>query len=414
MVEDTAIQRRNLAQRIREAEARGQRKGLAQRIRESGGETRAMLMASGEKLTSSSLVHPVEPQEEKTPTTASPPAPSEEPDAKSDQAGIRGAGHQATDEQTGAVVGVSNAMTTESKATTEETGIAADRPGVEETTGTLWERVSTWVKKSASGMTSYVRHALKPDDGTASGGLVLRAFGSLKLSNIKGKILSPFSSDSHHIHYSDGEALKSMIRRKYRYAEVHRLREKLTHELHEKGQKTLVITSPHDGTGNTFLAAVLAINAASFSEMEVLIVDTNMRWLDLHKAFDLDQSRGFTDVIKGILPWEEVIKPTEFDQLKVMTAGEYDNELARHLSGPKIEALVDQLKEAFDFVVFDTSPVLRENRNNVDPSLLSTICDELILTVQGKKTTKAELEEAYAAITQAGGDVDGVVYNRLF
>ena len=373
MAEDITKQRRNLAQRIKEGVAGAPRKGLAQRIRESELGALGDLGEPEMKVSDSALDHPSESEGKEI----SPPAPSPEP------------------------------TPSESADMTE---IIADTSVVEVASISPWKKILTWPKASIVTLASLVK-----DGKTLPKGILKRAWGYLVNSNLKGKIFGSFSTDSHHIRSSDVEALKSSARKKFRYAEVHRLRERITNDLQEKNQKTLVITSPHDGTGNTFLVAALALNAASFSDMNVLIVDTNMRFPQLHSAFDLDQNNGFADVIKGAVPWDTVIKDTtDSDRLKVMTAGEFDFDLAKYLNRPSIESLINEMIEKYDFIIFDTSPVLEENRNNVDPALLSTICHKILVGIQGKKTTKAELDEALTAITKGGGRVDGIVYNKQF
>ena len=379
MTEDITGRRRNLAQRIKEGVAGAPRKGLAQRIRESELRTQANLI---EAETEQPDPPPVRPSESGSrdispPTPLPPPVPTPSESA-------------------------------------DRTEITADTSEVEVVSISPWRKIFAWAKTKIAEIVSALKAGYTVDDKTATKGVFRRIYGYLAYSSLKKKILASFSADSHHIRFSDVEALRSSTRKKFRYAEVHRLRERITNELQEKNQSTLVITSPHDGTGNTFLVTVLALNAARFSDMEVLVVDTNMRFQQLHDAFGLDQNNGFTDVIKGAVPWEEVIKDTDDDQLKVMTAGEFDFELARHLNRHNIESLIIKMKEKFDFIIFDTSPVLEENRNNVDPALLSTICDKILVGIQGKKTTKAELDEAFTALTKGGGRVDGIVYNRQF
>lgn len=72
------------------------------------------------------------------------------------------------------------------------------------------------------------------------------------------------------------------------------------------------------------------------------------------------------------------------------------------------------MKKDFDLILLDTSPILSQNRNNVDPALLSIVCDKVLIEIQGKKTTKNQLDEAFTAITQGGGKVDGIIYNQQF
>ncbi len=61
-----------------------------------------------------------------------------------------------------------------------------------------------------------------------------------------------------------------------------------------------------------------------------------------------------------------------------------------------------------------TSPLLNQNKNNVDPVFLSLTCDMVIMVVQDKVTTTDQLTAAVGNITRDGGTVDGVVYNHQF
>jgi tyrosine-protein kinase Etk/Wzc len=200
----------------------------------------------------------------------------------------------------------------------------------------------------------------------------------------------------------------------YNYAEIHRIRESIVTALQEKNKKTVLITSPHDDAGNTFLISLLGFNIASFSNLRVLLVDLNMRRSELHLPFGLKMEKGFTEVASGLLNWKETIKDTKLLGLKIMTAGQTNGDLYRFLNHTLLDGMIQKMKEDFDLILFDTSPVLAWNRNNVDPVLLSVICDMVIIVVQDKKTPKNELRDAIVAITQGGGTIKGIIYNRQF
>jgi len=200
----------------------------------------------------------------------------------------------------------------------------------------------------------------------------------------------------------------------YNYAEIHRIRESIVTALQEKNQRTLLITSPHDDAGNTFLISLLGFNMASFSKLRVLLVDLNLRRPELHLPFGLRMEKGFTEVATGSLEWKETIKDTKLLRLKIMTAGQTNGNLYHFLNHTLLDGMIQKMKEDFDLILFDTSPVLAWNKNNVDPVLLSVICDMVIIVVQDKKTPKNELRDAVVAITQGGGPIKGIIYNRQF
>ena len=213
---------------------------------------------------------------------------------------------------------------------------------------------------------------------------------------------------------TDDFTLKSLLSRAYRYAEINRLREKLVSTLQKRNQKTLQVSSPHDDSGNTLLVSVLGYSTAFFDSIRVLLVDMNMRRPQLHLPFGLKQEKGFSDIASETMTWQEAVKDTGLAELKIITAGKPDEQLSFFLNRPFIKKIIHEAKEAYDLVIFDTSPVLIQNRNNVDPVHLSLLSDMVILIIQDQITSKSDMEAAVAAITKGGGNIYGIVNNHQF
>ena len=209
-------------------------------------------------------------------------------------------------------------------------------------------------------------------------------------------------------------ALAGRLRNGYVYSEINRIRENLVVAVEKENRKTVVFVSPHDDAGTTFLLTLLGLNIANFTSMNTLLVDLNMRRPQLHIPFNLDYKNGFSEIAAGSLKWEDAIKDTGFSGLKILTGGRRSNELYLTITPSLIENIVEGMKKDFDLVLFDTSPLLVQNRNNVDPVFLGQTCDMVIMVVQDKVTTTEQLTEAVTAITRDGGTVDGVVYNHQF
>jgi Mrp family chromosome partitioning ATPase len=198
------------------------------------------------------------------------------------------------------------------------------------------------------------------------------------------------------------------------YSEINRIRENIVNELEKTNEKTLVFITPHDDAGNTFLISLLGFNIAYFTKMKTLLVDLNMRRPQLHIPFELERERGFTEVVSGSLSWQDAVKDTGFSELKVITAGSWDNELYLKMTPDFMENMFKEMKAEYDLILMDSSPVLNKNRNNVDPVFLSFTCDMVVMVVQDKRTTSEQITESVEAITRDGGKIDGIVYNRQF
>ena len=204
------------------------------------------------------------------------------------------------------------------------------------------------------------------------------------------------------------------VEKAYNYVEIHRIRESMVDMLQEHKQKTVMIAGPHDDAGNTFLVSALGINTANFSNLKTLLIDLNLRRPQLNIPFGLKMEKGFSEVATGLVDWKSVIKNTELAGLKMITAGKLNSELFRFLNRSLLEGLIDEVKSHFDFIIIDTSPLLIHNKNNVDPSLLSLICDMVVIVVQDKKTTKSDLENAINAIPEGSKKISGIVFNHQF
>jgi len=227
---------------------------------------------------------------------------------------------------------------------------------------------------------------------------------------VRQKAIPTTPADSSEI----GAPLRSKLSKAYRYAEINRIRENVVNALQVNKQKTVMVTSPHDDAGNTFLVSVLGFNAAFFTSMSVILIDLNMRHPFLHKAFGLTLAGGFNEIAMDLMDWRDAIKDTGLAELKVITAGEPSSELSFFLNRAFIKNMIKDIRTEFDLILIDTSPVLISNINNVDPVYLSTICDMVVLIVQDKMTSKSMLMDAVDTIKDGGGDVDAIVYNRQF
>lgn len=203
-----------------------------------------------------------------------------------------------------------------------------------------------------------------------------------------------------------------IIEKAYHYAELTQIREKVFAGLEQSNGNTLLIASPHDNTGSSLLATALGYNAACSCQKRVLLIDCNMRRAGLHSFFKLPHSYGFTELIQNNLPWQAVIKETGVQYLQMITAGTPCNNFSEYLHYSHIPNLVEEIRNQFDLIIFDTSPVLTPNRNNVNLVSLTSVADYFLLIIKKSGTTKDHLKEAQNVIEAGNGKIDGIVLNE--
>ena len=173
-----------------------------------------------------------------------------------------------------------------------------------------------------------------------------------------------------------------------------------------------MVASPHDDAGNTFSVSVLGCNIVRFSALRVLLVDLNMRRPQLHLSFGLDIGKGFSAVASGLLPWREALVDTNLKGLLIMPAGRVDMDFSHLMTRSFLDDLIQEMRDEFDLILFDTSPLLVQNRGNIDPVLLSLICDSVVIVIRDKMTTRSELVQAIDAIPEGTKKIMGILYNH--
>jgi len=206
--------------------------------------------------------------------------------------------------------------------------------------------------------------------------------------------------------------INPIIEKAYLYAELTQIREKVFSSLEQSGGNTLLVASPHDNTGSSLLTAALGYNAACSCQKRVLLIDCNMRRAGLHELFDLPQSYGFTELIRDDIPWQAVVKKTGIENLSVITAGESCGNFSDYIRYSHIPELLQEIRHHYDLIIFDTSPVLAPNRNNVNIVSLTSEVDYFLLITKQSGTTKDDLKETKNVIEAGNGRIDGIVLNE--
>jgi tyrosine-protein kinase Etk/Wzc len=177
----------------------------------------------------------------------------------------------------------------------------------------------------------------------------------------------------------------------------------------DEAPRTILVTSPDPGEGKTTTVCNLAVSIAQ-SAREVLLVDTDLRRPDVHSVFDLGLRPGLSEVLSGKIGYEQAVQATPVPNLHVMSCGTIPPNPAELLGSADMRFLIEQqLRERYEIVLFDSSPVLAVT----DASVLSTLMDCVIVVVSAGKTALASLERAVESLKAVGVEPTGVVLNNF-
>jgi capsular exopolysaccharide synthesis family protein len=175
----------------------------------------------------------------------------------------------------------------------------------------------------------------------------------------------------------------------------------------ERPLRTLVVTSPGFGEGKSTVAANLAASFAQ-SGHSVILVDGDLRKPVQLEIMGVDNRTGLTTLLLGDDSLATLLKPTEVDGLRVLPSGPVPPNPTELLDSAAMRALMDELGEHADVVIFDSSPASIVT----DASILGSLADGVLLVAGGGITSRDSLADAGESLKQARARTLGVVLNR--
>lgn len=173
--------------------------------------------------------------------------------------------------------------------------------------------------------------------------------------------------------------------------------------------RTLVVTSSDSGEGKTTTAANLGFAMAADGRT-VILVDTDLRRPTLHTLLELPTVPGLTDVLLGQAQLDDVLlEHDEMPGLMALTCGSTPPNPSELLGSRTFRALVEQLREKADLVIFDSPPVLAA----ADAQILASQMDGTVLVLEAGETRKAAAARTLALLRQARANLLGIAYNKM-
>lgn len=177
---------------------------------------------------------------------------------------------------------------------------------------------------------------------------------------------------------------------------------------HDKA-KTLLITSPGPLEGKTTLVSNLGV-AMAHAGQKTLIIDADLRKPMQQRVFAMTEAgKGFTDVLAGEAGLEEAIRATEVEGLDVLASGKNVHNPSELLNGGAVARLLEQLRERYDRILVDSSPV----GIVTDAQILANLCDLTLLVLRVKRSSRIVTQRARDALMTVGASLAGVVVNDV-
>lgn len=170
----------------------------------------------------------------------------------------------------------------------------------------------------------------------------------------------------------------------------------------------LGVISPRPGEGRTTVSLGLAGALAEiYSRVVMVEMETDEVAPTLCMEMNLGISKGLRDYLSEDVALEDVLLPTDKENLWFLPAGPVSHQASRLDATSRTRELLNRLSEDFDVVVVDLPPVLTSEEA---PALLAAM-DGVVLVVNAGSTTTDDVNRALELC--ASVPVRGVLLNKL-
>ena len=174
--------------------------------------------------------------------------------------------------------------------------------------------------------------------------------------------------------------------------------------------KTILISSANPGEGKTFSACSLAGILAQESGKKVLLIDADLRRPSATTILGIRQQDvpyNIVTVLRGRSNVEESVVRCEDLNLYFLPAGPATANPGELLSSARLEPVLRQCTDLFDWIIIDTPPILAA----ADVNMMTRFCDAILMVVQSGKTPLKMIKDS---IKRVGHDhICGVIMNRV-
>jgi capsular exopolysaccharide synthesis family protein len=174
------------------------------------------------------------------------------------------------------------------------------------------------------------------------------------------------------------------------------------------GPNVVAVTSANRSEGRTAVAANLA---AALGERgnRVVLIDADLRHPRVAAITGAASEPGLVQLLAGEPATADPAQRVEDLNFAVITAGGTDANPAAALSGDAMKAVVEQAASRYDFVIFDSAPLLPVP----DTIALGKHVTDLLVVADAQHTSRTQLTAAIRSASAAGLQPIGIVLNQV-
>ena len=177
----------------------------------------------------------------------------------------------------------------------------------------------------------------------------------------------------------------------------------------DRQMRSIQITSPLQGEGKSTTAANLAVTLAQ-AGTRVITMCCDLRRPRLHEFFGLSNEKGFTSVLLGLDPLQDVVQQVPgVANLKLVASGPVPTNPSELLVSERAANIITVLQTQCDVLLLDCPPVLPVT----DAVAMSQRVQGTIVVVSADQTSRRELRRTVEVLRQVNAPLLGTVINGI-
>lgn len=174
-----------------------------------------------------------------------------------------------------------------------------------------------------------------------------------------------------------------------------------------KPPKTILITSAVPNEGKTTVTSNLAVTMA-LAGARVLLADCDLRRGGVSELFKLPSTPGLSEALRGKLHWRDAVQETSTRNLDLLARGDVFDQTSEMLLSKTAEEMLKEMSEEYDYVIFDSAPVLVAD----DTASFAPKLDSVLFVVRMSSTMARLSGKALDLLYERQVNIGGVILNR--
>jgi len=174
-----------------------------------------------------------------------------------------------------------------------------------------------------------------------------------------------------------------------------------------KMPKTILVTSAVPNEGKTTVTSNMAITMA-LAGSRVLLADCDLRRGGVSELFKLPTTPGLSEVLRGKMHWRDAVQETGVRGLDLLARGEVFDQTSEVLLSKTAEEMLREMSDEYDYVIFDSAPVLVAD----DTASFAPKLDTVLFVVRLSSTMARLSGKALNPLYERQVNVGGVILNR--